>query len=154
MGTTLTEVTDLFLSAIYDYRLNAIYTNSGSLIFNTYIEPWLLKSIQDFYICDQPLDYVVTSGSADGYFIQTLTMQNQIIISQYMELYWLQKGIQDIRAMNNVIQDHDFKNFSPAQILQARTSNYNSKREELSQKLVDYSYQKNNWNNWNSQIFP
>ena len=49
MGTTLTEVSDLFLSAIADYKLDAIYNASGSLVLNTYIEPWLLKSIDNFY---------------------------------------------------------------------------------------------------------
>ena len=155
MGTSLTEVSDLFLSSISDYKLDAIYTASGSLVLNQYIEPWLLKSVADFSnICTQTLTYTVISGSSDGSFSEVLTTENQIILSMHMELYWLQKGIQDIRAMNNFIQDHDFKSFSPAQNITARTANYNSKREELSQRLIDYGYAHNvTWSQWNNQIF-
>ena len=155
MGTTLTEVSDLFLSSISDYKLDAIYTASGSLVLNQYIEPWLLKSIVDFSTtANQSLTYTVVSGSSDGYFTETLTMENQIILSSFMELYWLQKGIQDIRAMNNFIQDRDFKSFSPAQNIKARTDNYNSKREELSQLLVNYELAHNViWSEWKTQVF-
>jgi len=155
MGTTLTNVADIFLSAISDYKLDAIYSQSGSLVLNQYIEPWLLKSIASFSdTCTQSLTYTVVSGSSDGEFTEDLTMENQIILSSFMELYWLQKGIQDIRSLNNFIQDRDFKSFSPAQNITARTANYNSKREELSQRLIDYGYAHNvTWSQWNNQIF-
>lgn len=154
MGTTLTEVADLFLSSISDYKLDTIYYNSGSIVLNTYIEPWLLKAINEFSsVCDQDLSYTVLSGNTDGYFTETLTMENKIILSQHMELFWLQKGIQDFRSLNLVIQDHDFKTHSPAQNTRARTENYNSKREELSKRLAEYTYDKNDWDSWNLQVF-
>ena len=155
MGTTLTNVADIFLSAISDYKLDTIYSQSGSLVLNQYIEPWLLKSIADFSdTCAQPLTYTVVSGSSDGEFTETLTMENQIILSSFMELYWLQKGIQDYRTLTNLFSDRDFKPFSPAQNITARTANYNSKREELSQRLIDYGYAHNvTWSQWNNQIF-
>ena len=155
MGTTLSSVCDLFLSSISDYKLDTIYTASGSLILNQYIEPWLIKAINSFSTtCNQSLAYTVVSGSSDGEFAETLTMENQIILSQFMELRWLEKGIQDIRALNNFIQDRDFKSFSPAQNIKARTDNYNSKKEELSQALVDYEIAHNiKWSEWKNQIF-
>jgi hypothetical protein len=153
MGTSLTEIADLFLSAVSDYRLNAIYATSGSVGLNNQIEPFLLKSIEDFTLCDQALVYTSTSGSVDGYFSVTLTMTNQIMLSMHMELYWLQKSIQDVRALSNFIQDRDFKGWSPAQMLTARTAHYNAKKEELSQRLVDYSYNRTNWSDWKLQNF-
>ena len=155
MGTTFSEVADLFLSSISDYKLDAIYSNSGSLVLNQYIEPWLLKSITDFSnTCTQDLSYTVVSGSTDGSFTETLTTENKIILSMFMELYWLQKGIQDIRAMNNFISDRDFRGFSPAQNIVARTAHYNVKKEELSQRLIDYGYSHNiTWSNWRNQKF-
>jgi hypothetical protein len=154
MSTDFTQVSDLFLSSIADYKLDTIYNTSGSIALNTYIEPWLLKSIQDFSVCTQSLAYTPVSGSADGYFTETLTTENQILLSMHMELYWLQKGIQDIRALNNMFGDKDFKPFSPAQNIRERTANYNSKKEELSQRLVNYGLSHNvNWANWNNQIF-
>ena len=155
MGTTLTEVSDLFLSSISDYKLDTIYTTSGSLILNQNIEPWLLKSIMDFNpICTQDLAYTVVSGSSDGQFVETLTMENQILLSMHMELYWLQKGIQDYRTLTNLFEDRDFRPFSPAQNIRERTSNYNAKREELSQRLVSYAYAYNiDWSAWRNQVY-
>lgn len=155
MGTTLSDVMDLFLSSIADYKLDTIYSSSGSNVLNQYCEPWLLRGIDQFYTtCSQSLTYTPISGSADGEFAETLTMENQLILSDFMGLFWLQKGIQDLRSLNNFIQDRDFKSFSPAQNITARTANYNSKREELSQRLVSYGLRHNvDWNSWNNQIF-
>lgn len=155
MGTNLSEISDLFLSSIADYKLDAIYNASGSLVLNQYVEPWLLRGIDQFYTtCSQSLAYTPISGSADGEFAETLTMENQLILSDFMGLFWLQKGIQDLRSLNNFIQDRDFKSFSPAQNITARTANYNSKKEELSQRLVTYGLRHNvDWNSWNNQIF-
>jgi hypothetical protein len=154
MATTTSEIMDLFLSAVSDYKLDAIYTASGSLTLNTYCEPWLLKAIQSFPNCTQSLAYTVISGSSDGQFTEALTSENQIILSQFMELRWLEKGLQDIRALNNFVQDRDFKSFSPSQNIKARTDNYNSKKEELSQRLVDYAVAHNvSWSNWKNGVF-
>jgi hypothetical protein len=155
MGTSLTQINDIFLSSIADYKLDAIYNASGSLVLNQFCEPWTLKAIMDFSpYCTQDLTYTPVSGSADGYFAQDLTMENQILISMHMELYWLEKGLQDIRSLNNFVQDHDFSSFSPAQNIRERTANLNVKKEHLSQRIIEYSYRNNvNWNSWNSQIF-
>jgi len=155
MTTQLSEVVDFFLSGVSDYKLDLIYNTSGSLVLNSQVEPWLLKSIVDFSpIANQSLSYNVISGSSDGYFDETLTMENQLLLAQHMELYWLMKGIQDFRILTNPFGDRDFKPFSPAQNIRERTANLNVKKEELSQRLIDYSYRYNvNWSSWNSQIF-
>jgi hypothetical protein len=105
-------------------------------------------------ICAQDLTYVVISGSSDGQFTETLTTENLMILAMHMELYWLQKGIQDYRTLTNLFGDRDFKPFSPAQNIRERTANYNAKREELSQRLVDYSILHNiSWSNWKNGVF-
>jgi len=81
-------------------------------------------------------------------------MENQILLSMHLELYWLEKGIQDQRTLANTFGDRDFKPFSPAQNIRERTAYLNVKKEHLSQRLIDYSYRHNvNWADWNSQIF-
>lgn len=155
MGTSLTEINDLFLSSISDYRLDTIYNTSGSMALNIYVEPWLMRAINEFSVCTQDLTYTPTSGSADGYFTETLTMENCLLLSEFMSLFWHQKGMQDHRALSLTVQDHDFKSHSPGNLASVRQQIYNAKREELSQKLVDYAYRHNDlhWGNWNNQIF-
>ncbi len=155
MTTPSSEITDLFMTRIRDYRLDSIYSTSGSIVFNGTVEPWLLDSISYFEdFCDQSLTYTVTSGSsAEGYFAEDLTMKNKLILSKLMVKSWLQKTINDVLQMQNFVTDRDFKTFSAAQNLKAKMDYLNSLKEELSQDIMDYSYKRNNWSEWNNQIF-
>jgi hypothetical protein len=153
MATSLTEVADLFLSRISDYRLDTIFTASGSLVLNTYLEPWLLDSIVAFDVCNQNLTYTTTGSATDGFFTVDLTLKNKIILSQLMVLYWLEHAVSDILQMNLNLQDRDFKTFAQANNLNAKKDYLNMKREELSQMLVDYGYANNDWTGWRNQSF-
>jgi hypothetical protein len=153
MATTLTEVNDLFLSRISDFRLDTIFTASGSLVLNTYLEPWLIDSIVDFDICNQTLNYTPTSGSADGTFDIDLNLKNKVILSRIMVLYWLKKNVNDILQMNNSLQDRDFKTFAQANNLNAKREYLNMQREEISQMLTEYGFANNNWTDWRNQNF-
>lgn len=155
MGTTFSEIGDLFLSAIKDRGLDTLFISSGSLSLNGSIEPWLLKSIQEFSpISTQALDYTCVSGSSDGYFSLDLSLENKIILSEIMEKYWLQKKLQDQRALENIVIDHDFKTHAASPLVREKQNMYDAKREEISQILQDYAYHnKSDWNSWWSQIF-
>lgn len=149
MATDATEVFDLFMTLVSDYRLDTIYQTSGSPGLNTYLEGWLLQSITEFSICTQSLVYDKTTQT----FSETLTQENINILSQIMVKYWLQKTVQDVLQMNNNINDHDFKQFSQAANLKEKRDYYNMKREEVSQILQDYGYKNNNWSNWRSGVY-
>lgn len=153
MGTLSSEITDLFLTRISDYRLDNIFSASGSFVLNSYIEPWLMDAITEFDICDQDLSYTATSGSVEGSFVQTLSTKNRLVISKIMCKYWMQKNVNDILQMSNHITDHDYKTFSSAQNLKAKQDYLNSLKEELSQLLMDYAYNNVDWNKWKNQDF-
>jgi len=153
LATTLSDISDLFMTKISDYRLVAIYQTSGSMALNEYVEPWLMESIIDFNICIPPLVYTPTSGSVEGYFDSSLNFENKFILAEFMTLHWMQKAIQDILQINNNITDHDFKMFSQAQNLKAKQDYFNVKREQISQRLTDYEYKYNDWANWKNQAW-
>jgi hypothetical protein len=151
LSTTLSDISDLFMTKISDYRLNTIYQTSGSEALNRYVEPWLMESIIEFNVCVPPLAYTPTSGSIEGYFSDDLSFENKFMLSELMTLHWFQKVIQDILQINNNISDHDFKTFSQAQNLTAKQNYYNMKREQISQRLIEYEYARNDWANWKNQ---
>jgi len=155
LGTSFSEIGDLFMSAITDNGLNTIFTSSGSLTFNTSIEPWLLKSIVEFSpVSNQILSYTCVSGSSDGYFSLDLTQENQIILAEIMQKFWLQKKLQDQRALENIVLDHDFKVHAPSPLVREKQNMYDTKREEISQLLQDYAYHnKSDWSSWWNQVF-
>jgi len=153
MGTLSSEIFDYFLTSVNDYKLTAIYQASGSLILGEYMEPWLLNSIIEFDVCDQSLSYTVSSGSSEGYFDVTLTDKNKFMLVQIITKYYLQKNIQNILQMDNLLQDRDFRVFSQANSLKAKQDYYNMKCEEISQRLTNYGYADNDWASWRNQIF-
>jgi hypothetical protein len=154
MTTNSSDINDLFMSRISDYRLDSIFTSSGSFTLNQYLEPWLIDAISDFEdFCDQSLAYTVSSSTIEGYFTETLNMKNKSLLSKLMIKYWLQKNVNNILQMNLHVTDKDFKTFSTSQNLKAKQDYLNSVKEELSQELMDYSYHRNNWNDWKNQIF-
>ena len=154
MTTTLSEVADLFLTKVTDYRLDSIFESSGSSALNFYLEPYILNSIDEFEdICTQDLSYTESTDDEEGYFSVNLTRENKNVLAQLMVRYWLGKSIRDILQMNNSLQDHDYKTYSQAQNLKAKQDFYNMTREENSQLLVDYGIKHNNWTNWKLQDF-
>jgi hypothetical protein len=155
MATNLSEVADLFLSRVSDWRLDTIYSTSGSIVFGAYVEPWLFDAITEFEnVCDQALTYTATSGSVtEGVFTETLSLENKVLLSQIMVLGWMAKGNQDEIQLRNLVTDRDFRTFSPAANINARNAQYNTKREEISQLLVNYGLRKNPWSDWRNQDF-
>jgi hypothetical protein len=150
MGTNSSAINDLFTMLVNDYRLDALYQTSGSAAFTTYLEGWLLFSINDFQpYCTQDLTYDVVTQT----FTEDLTITHQLMLARIMTKYWLQKLVQNVLQMNNNIQDHDFKTYSQAQNLKEKRELLAQKEEEISLMLEEYGYRNNNWDNWNLQIF-
>jgi hypothetical protein len=154
MTTPISDITDLFMARIQDYKLDNIFSTSGSLTLASYSEPWLLDSIGEFEdFCDQSLTYIVCGSATEGYFEQDLNMKNKLILSKFMVKYWLQKEINNSLQMSLHITDRDFKTFSAAQNLKAKQDYLCGLKEELSQDIIDYAYKRNNWDNWANQNF-
>jgi hypothetical protein len=153
MTTLESDINDLFLSRVDDYRINTIFSTSGSAGLNTYLEPYLLDSIVEFDICDQTLNYTPTSGSVEGSFDTTLSLKNKIVLSRLMVRYWLTKTVNNVLQMGLALQDHDFKRYAESQNLKAKQDYLNSVKEELDVMLGKYGLANVNWANWQNQIF-
>jgi hypothetical protein len=154
MTTLSSDINDLFMTRVTDYRLDTIYVASGSFVFNAYLESWLLGAIADFDdYCDQALTYTVSGSATEGYFTEDLTQKNKLILSKIMVKYWLQKTVNDILQMNLHVTDRDFKTFSASQNLKAKQDYLNSLKEELSQEIIDYTYKRNDWSNWKNGLY-
>jgi hypothetical protein len=142
-GTSFSEIYDQFMMLVEDYRLVSLY-ESSSADFEAYLEGWLLPATEEFSICDQILDYSLTTSSFD----EILTRKNITILAQLMKKYWLEKEIDDVTQMNLRIQDHDFKNFSEAQNMQQKRERFILEKESISQLLADYSIKTMDWAAW------
>lgn len=148
MGTPLSEVYDLFMQLITDYRLVELF-NISEQDFEVYLEPWLMYSIFDFNICNQSLEYDEELKEFD----LVLARENKLILANLMVKYWATKNVNDITQMNLHVVDRDFKLFSESQNLREKTAQLDKIRETCSQMLIDYGYRKIDWSNWTNQNF-
>lgn len=146
MGTPVSEVYDLFMMTVTDYRLIELFGTSQD-DFETYLEAWLVFAINDFSVCDQSLAF--TSGA----FTETLSSENKVVLATLMMKYWMQKSVNDITQMNLHVTDRDFKLMSEAQNLREKSAHLNNIKEQCSQLLTDYGYRKNDWTSWIAQDF-
>ena len=138
--TSIGEVIDLFLMQINDYKLKQIF-DLGNL--ERYVEAWLRMSISEFdRVRETPLVYDTVSKT----FSETLTNEDLVILSQLMVKYWLTKEVNDVLAMENVLQDHDFTRHSEAQNLDAKRNLLNRQVETCKQLLIQYGYDHFIWN--------
>jgi len=148
MGTSLSEVYDVFMMTVTDYRLTDLF-NLSQPDFEDYLQGWLDYAIVDFPICDQDLNYNDTTKE----FTDVLSRDNKIILATLMMKYWLQKAVNDVTQFNLHITDRDFKVASEAQNLREKTNHLNMVKEQCSQLLQDYGYRKNDWTDWYNQSF-
>lgn len=148
-NTTLSEVYDLFMMTVTDYRLIDLF-NSSQEDFENYLQAWLEFSITDFQsVCDQSLDY--DSGTKE--FTVELSRDNKNILARLMTRYWLQKAVNDVTQFNLHVTDRDFKVASESQNLREKVAALNVLKEDCSQLMQDYAFQKVNWEDWRNQDF-
>lgn len=148
MGTKLSEIYDLFMMQVTDYRLIELF-NVSETNFENYLQAWLINATVDFAICNQDLDFDEITLE----FPVTLTKENKVILATLMTKYWMTKEVSDITQMQLHVGDRDFKVSSEGQNLKEKSNYLITMKEQCSQLLIDYGYRKNNWGDWFNQSF-
>jgi hypothetical protein len=147
-GTTFSTIFDAFTLLVNDYKLVALY-ESSEVDFENYLSGWLDFAIADFVNCDQSLAYTLSTKT----FTETLTTKNQLILARIMVKYWLSKEVQDVTQMSIHLQDRDFRTFSEANNLTAKSNHLDKVKEDISQALVDYGLATIDWASWLTGTF-
>lgn len=148
MTTDYTDVYDLFLTKIKDWKLEYLYSTNPDN-FETVLHGFMVVSLPQFKNCNQSLARNDTTKKFD----ETLTEENQNVIAALMVEQWLQQEINDIRQMALHLQD-DFKTYSEAQNLKEKSDHWARIKELNSQMIVDYSLDDRDlWSDWLSGTF-
>lgn len=148
-GTNFSDIFDLFMLQIKDWRLRDLY-EASSTDFETYLSGFLILSIQKFSVCTQSLSYDDSTKTFD----LVLTDKNKVILAQLMVEFWLVKEVQDVTQFNIHLQDRDFKIYSESQNLREKSTHLDKVKEYNSREMTGYSYIDNtDWADWFSGIF-
>lgn len=150
MGSKFSEIFDLFMVQVKDWRLQSLY-ESSTLDFEVYLSGFLMLSIPQFEeVCNQSLAHDEETKE----FTETLSLDNKTILSKLMVEKWLEKEVQDVNQMNLHLQDRDFKVYSESQNLKEKSLHLDKTKEYNSQTMTAYSYSKStDWANWLSGTF-
>ena len=150
MGSKFSEIFDLFMVQIKDWRLQSLY-ESSTLDFEVYLSGFLMLSIPQFQeVCNQSLSHDEETRE----FTEILTLDNKTILSKLMVEKWLEKEVQDVNQMNLHLQDRDFKVYSESQNLKEKSLHLDKTKEYNSQTMTVYSYSKStDWAGWLSGTF-
>lgn len=153
MTTPYSDIYDLFMEQVTDYRLVNLYTQdviNDTTNLDTYLLGFMLLAIPEFSECNQDLS---ARDNTLKVFTETLTDVNKKILSKMMVKEWLQKEVKDILQLRLHVQDVDFKTYAEANNLTAKQSMLTMFKEECSQLLVDNYYKNNDWEAWYSGNF-
>ena len=150
MGSKFSEIFDLFMVQVKDWRLQSLY-ESSTLDFEVYLSGFLMLSIPQFEeVCNQSLAH----NEETREFTELLSLDNKTILSKLMVEKWLEKEVQDVNQMNLHLQDRDFKVYSESQNLKEKSLHLDKTKEYNSQTMTVYSYSKStDWADWLSGTF-
>ena len=141
MATPYSEVFDLFLTSIQDYRINRLYEKSVEDMEN-YLMSFLIKAIVNFRKCKTDLE---DRDDTNKVFNQTLSTDEKVILSNLMIVEWLTKEVNDILSLRNFLQDTDFKTYSQANNLKEKRELLTTMKEMVDKQIVQYSYNNFDW---------
>ena len=141
MATPYSEVFDLFLTSIQDYRINRLYEKSVEDMEN-YLMSFLIKAITNFRKCKTDLE---DRDDTNKVFNQTLSTDEKVILSNLMIVEWLTKEVNDILGMKLFLQDTDSKTYSQSQNLKEKRELLTTMKEMVDKQIVQYSYNNFDW---------
>jgi hypothetical protein len=141
MATPYSEVFDLFLTSIQDYRINRLYEKSVEDMEN-YLMSFLIKAIVNFRKCKTDLE---DRDDTNKVFNQTLSTDEKVILSNLMIVEWLTKEVNDILSLRNFLQDTDFKTYSQANNLKEKRELLTTMKEMVDKQIIQYSYNNFDW---------
>lgn len=143
MATNFDVIYDFALISFRDWRLDKIYDESPS-VFENLMQGYLLKAIPNFSDCKIDLyDYDAVLKT----FNNDLDLDEQVILSNFLVLEWMESQINDKKQMGLLLNDNDFRHSSEASVLKTKTDTRDKFREENERRLYRYSLKNTNWDN-------
>lgn len=137
MATPVNDIYNMFLSQIgKDIMLELSDEIVEDLLYNYLLE----ATIEFSYCCKKDLSI------KDGNIVDDLDLDEKLILSKGMILYWLQPQINTQEVIKNRITDGDYVIKSPANLLDKLLKLKASSKSEMREMMVKYSHKGRNIN--------
>jgi hypothetical protein len=134
-GTPYSEIFDLALITLRDYKIDALYTLSPTN-WATYLKGFMIRGLDNFDNCRQDLD---DRNDTTNTFNITLTSLEKSIVADWMAIMWYDSELDDARQITGMIQDSKVaKRYSEANLLDSKAHRRAMKNEEVCKKMSRY----------------
>lgn len=144
MATEYSDVYELFLGAIQDYKIDKLFAIDQDDA-EAYMKTFMIRAIPYFDNCKQNLE---DRNNTTGVFSITLTTDEMVILSNLMAVEWLKKETNDLRQMQLHLNDKDFRTYAEANNLKEKRETMNTIREDAERLMTKYSQKNIDWNNF------
>jgi hypothetical protein len=148
-STSFDEIYDLALISFRDYRLDQLYDLSEA-DFKNLLQGYLIKAIPKFTNCQVDLEDIDTTSKI---FNNTLTLTEQVILSDYMVIEWMTSQILDITQMELHLNNTDYKHYSEQQNLKGKLDVQNILIERNDRQTTSYGLKNAPWTDWKNGVF-
>lgn len=142
MATPFSNIYTRFLRKITDYKLSNIMVTSP-IIGDSRLYGWLDSATTKFDECKSDLSDI---NVVLKQFNSTLLVKEEEILAHKMLIEWFEPEVNNILAMESLLSDSDFKQYSPANLLSEKQDRLNniikvSDRlvSEYDNKIFDYT---------------
>lgn len=136
MGTLFSEISDLALITMQDYKLDQLYEKSEE-DFATFMAGFIVRSIPLFAHCKQSLDYDLEEQA----FINVLTNKEKDILANYVIQLWVERIQHNLTRLSATMTPSDAKRTNLPQQIEKTQSVINEMREKNNQNETVYELQ-------------
>ncbi len=133
MATPFSKVYDSFLGKVKDYSF--INLNNEGLLDGVFLK-YLKSSIVKFYNSNLEID------EESGTFTTDLTLEEIEILANCMVYFYVDGKTTDVKNMEQIMTEPEFKVYSQANHLKELLSLKSSKQSDISQMMNIYSLKK------------
>lgn len=143
-NTTYSEVIELALMIMHDYKLDGTIVNEDIPTLNKVFAPYIkfaAGELENFEI-----DFDIANRDDVNYtFDSVLTDGQQLFVAKLMVIGYISREVNDIMQMKLHLQTGDFKTFAERNNLEGKQELLNTLKEEINYKITKRGYKGFDW---------
>lgn len=143
-NTTYSEVIELALMIMHDYKLDGTIVNEDMPTLNKVFAPYIKYAAGELENFD--IDFDISDRDDTEYtFNSVLTDGQQLFVAKLMTIGYLTREVNDIMQMKLHLQTGDFKTFAERNNLEGKMNLVNVLEEDINYKITKRGYKAYGW---------
>lgn len=143
-NTTYSEVIELALHILHDYKLDGTIINEDIDTLNKVFAPYVKFAAGELENFEIDFD-IANRDDANYTFNSVLTDGQQLFVAKLMVIGYISREVNDIMQMKLHLQTGDFKTFAERNNLEGKQELLNTLKEEINYKITKRGYKGFDW---------